>query len=767
MSSSRTLSWLIGVGILAAGCGPSTPEPAVPDKGGTPVAAPSGTAVASTCAEGKGECDGNAATACETDLAGSAQHCGACGNACAAGQSCSAGACRAGQSISASGANACVVISGRVVCWGDNSANLLASGGKGPRATPVKIAGIEQATLVRTGRRVGCAVTSEGKVACFHDGAAREIALVSDVTDLGLQDTTVVLLHKDGKVNAVDVGDSAKDLRPVEIPTVKDATQISASSYHACALQKSGEVTCWGDPAYTGSGKDTSNMDWQVREELGKKATRVKDLKDATQISVSDTHACALRKSKQIMCWGSNWSGELGDGTQEHRFAPVAVQLLDDAVEVTAGHHHTCARRAGGKVVCWGEGRSGQLGSGSASVKGMVEVQGVTDAASITAGEDLSCAVRASGAVACWGAASRGRLGNGVVSDYVTPQPVKGVAGVTALALGDRYSCAVDGNKHLQCWGVPGYSDEDMEKRGENPTQIPVGEVDLVTLKDTTMTVIDKAGAIYSDSTYQFLKEPKKINLGKVKWAKGGGSFGSALLPSGQVVLWTRDWSKPGEVLKMNLSGLADAVSVAHDSSTVCAVRKSGKVACVGYSYRTFEKKDAIKPTSPVEVPGVTDGVSIAGESGDMCILRKTGEVSCFSPYRVPQPVDPKAPVDKEKAKEKPLPIEVRPVKNLADVAQLAMGGASRCAVLKSGGVSCWGTNSYGQLGTGDYGYSWDPVPVAGLTDVATVAVGSGQVCAAKKNGDVLCWGQNTSDQAGQPAPSFARAPTAVLLPRD
>jgi len=171
MSSSRTLSWLIGVGILAAGCGPSTPEPAVPDKGGTPVAAPSGTAVASTCAEGKGECDGNAATACETDLAGSAQHCGACGNACAAGQSCSAGACRAGQSISASGANACVVISGHVVCWGDNSANLLASGSKGPKATPVKIAGIEQATLVRTGRRVGCAVTSEGKVACFHDGA--------------------------------------------------------------------------------------------------------------------------------------------------------------------------------------------------------------------------------------------------------------------------------------------------------------------------------------------------------------------------------------------------------------------------------------------------------------------------------------------------------------------------------------------------------------------------------------------------------------------
>jgi hypothetical protein len=397
----------------------------------------------------------------------------------------------------------------------------------------------------------------------------------------------------------------------------------------------------------------------------------------------------------------------------------------------------------------------------------MVEVQGVNDAAAITAAEDVSCAVRASGGVACWGSASRGRLGNGAISDYTTPQPVKGVAGVTALALGDRYSCGIDGNKHLQCWGVPGYSDEDLEKRGDNPTQIPIGEVEAATIRDSTLSVIDKAGAVYCDSTYQFAKEPKKINIGKVKYVRASGTFGTALLPSGQVVFWTRDWSKPGEVLKMNLSGLADAVSVTHDSSSICAVRKSGKVACVGYSYRTFEKKDAIKPTSPVEVPGVTDGVSIVGDGGDMCILRKTGEVSCFSSYRVPPPVDPKAPVDKEKAKEKPLPIEVRPIKNLADVTQLAMGGATRCAVSKGGTVSCWGTNSYGQLGTGDYGYSWDPVSIPGLSDVAVVAVGSGQTCAAKKNGDVLCWGQNTSDQAGQPAPSFARAPGAVLLPKD
>ena len=767
MLSSRTLS-LLGLGLLAAGCGPSTPEPAVPDKPAT-TASPVTTASAAACSEGKGECDGNAATACETDLQSSAQNCGACGTTCASGESCVSGACRAGRSLSAAGANVCVVQNGQVYCWGDNSYGLVASGSKGPRATPVKIEGIDHATVVRTGRRVGCAVTSEAKVQCFHEGVARELSLVSDVADIALQDNTVFILHKSGKLAAVDVGDAGRDLRPVEVPAIKDAIAIAAAPYHACALQKTGEVTCWGDPAYTGIGKDTTNMDWSTREEIGKKPSKVKDLKDAVQLSLSETHSCAVRKSKQIACWGSNWSGELGDGSQDHRFAPVNVQLLDDAVEVAVGHHHSCARRASGKVVCWGQSRAGQLGSGSLSVKGMVEVQGLSDASAISAGEELSCAARASGPVLCWGSASRGRLGNGAVSDYPTPQPVKGVAGVTQLALGDKYSCAIDGNKHLQCWGVPGWSDEDAEKRGNDPVQMPINDVESVTIKDSGMCAIDKSKTVYCDSTYSFAKTPRTAALGTVKTVRMGGSFGHALLPSGQVVLWTRDWAKPDQIMKMNLSGLGDAVSVAQDSNVVCAVRKNGKVGCVAYSYRTFDKKDAIKPTSPVEVPGVTDAVSIAGESGDMCIVRKTGEVSCFSPYRVPPPVDPKAEKekkDKEKEKEKPLPIELRPIK-ITDVAQLTMGGASRCALLKGGTVSCWGSNSYGQLGNGDYTYSWDPTSVPGLSDVTQVAAGGGQVCALKKSGDVLCWGSNTSDQVGQAAPSYARSPVPVLLPKD
>ncbi len=41
-----------------------------------------------SCATGFGDCDGNAANGCETDLRTTAAHCGACGAPCAAGRAC-------------------------------------------------------------------------------------------------------------------------------------------------------------------------------------------------------------------------------------------------------------------------------------------------------------------------------------------------------------------------------------------------------------------------------------------------------------------------------------------------------------------------------------------------------------------------------------------------------------------------------------------------------------------------------------------------------
>src|SRR5688500_15122709 len=58
------------------------------------------------------------------------------------------------------------------------------------------------------------------------------------------------------------------------------------------------------------------------------------------------------------------------------------------------------------------------------------------------------------------------------------------------------------------------------------------------------------------------------------------------------------------------------------------------------------------------------------------------------------------------------------PLPPLADVAQLAAGEFHTCALTTTGGVKCWGSNRYGQLGALDASTAQrdTPVDVAGLT---------------------------------------------------
>ena len=75
-------------------------------------------------------------------------------------------------------------------------------------------------------------------------------------------------------------------------------------------------------------------------------------------------------------------------------------------------------------------------------------------------------------------------------------------------------------------------------------------------------------------------------------------------------------------------------------------------------------------------------------------------------------------------------------------VLAVATGGHS-CAVKTNGKLSCWGDNSYGQLGDGTRTDSATPVIVTDLAGVTEVAVGSSHTCALTDGGGVNCWGSN------------------------
>ena len=66
-------------------------------------------------------------------------------------------------------------------------------------------------------------------------------------------------------------------------------------------------------------------------------------------------------------------------------------------------------------------------------------------------------------------------------------------------------------------------------------------------------------------------------------------------------------------------------------------------------------------------------------------------------------------------------PIEVV---SLDDAIAVSAGGAYSCALRETGEISCWGTNTYGQLGNIQATFSNPtPLPVSGIDDAVVIAL--------------------------------------------
>ena len=209
-----------------------------------------------------------------------------------------------------------------------------------------------------------------------------------------------------------------------------------------------------------------------------------------TRAWLGPQHACSLQKTGALQCWGANEAGQLGDRTTTPHALPAPVVNGGRPDDVALGAHHTCAL-AGGTVKCWGDGSHGQLGTGLTTPLSAptlpplwhgAPLAGVT---AIAAGGDQTCAL-AEDAVRCWGI---GRVEPTAVQglEHAAPplavglqhvcaaltqpkavrcsgsddhgqsagqNPILAGATIIGLTAGAKHTCALLEDGSVQCWGA-------------------------------------------------------------------------------------------------------------------------------------------------------------------------------------------------------------------------------------------------------------------------------------------------------------------------
>ena len=158
----------------------------------------------------------------------------------------------------------------------------------------------------------------------------------------------------------------------------------------------------------------------------------------ATMIAVGSNHSCALLDNATVKCWGRSNSGQLGyndtatrgDGAGEMGNALPAISFAAGrtATAIAAGASHTCALLDNAQVVCWGDNAYGQLGQGNmdnigdgigptVATTATIDLGTGRTAIAISAGDLHTCALLDNATVKCWGSAGNGRLGTGATND--------------------------------------------------------------------------------------------------------------------------------------------------------------------------------------------------------------------------------------------------------------------------------------------------------------------------------------------------------------
>jgi alpha-tubulin suppressor-like RCC1 family protein len=240
-------------------------------------------------------------------------------------------------------------------------------------------------------------------------------------------------------------------LAPVLVAGGRQFRQLDAGTSHTCGVTYTDrKAYCWGS---NGSGE---LGDGTISNRL--KPTAVAGGRQFRQVSIGWSHTCGVTTADEVFCWGLDSQGQIGDGSEiTNRRSPVRVASAAHFRQVDAGFAHTCAVTTDDRAFCWGDGRSGQVGDGKALRRFTPRaVAGGLHFSRVSTGNFHTCGETTGNRAYCWGNNVYGQAGDGTTTGRLAPVAVAGGLTFSQVSAGGFASCGVTPASRGYCWGANG-----------------------------------------------------------------------------------------------------------------------------------------------------------------------------------------------------------------------------------------------------------------------------------------------------------------------
>jgi alpha-tubulin suppressor-like RCC1 family protein len=559
---------------------------------------------------------------------------------------------------------------------------------------------------------------------------------------------------------------------PVQIGTLTNWSQITAAVRTTHGIKTDGTLWGWGD--FNENGLFT-NADRSSPVQIG---TR-NDWSTIQSSAAGQSVILALRTDNTLWGWGTQFSGQLGNGTTVSRSSPIQIRSDLSLINQFVGVSFAFTIDTTGKL--YSSGETSQYGAGYDFIqKSPVQIGTLSNWKSFSAGGSHTIAISQSGSLWAFGLNNVGQLGDGTVVDKNSPVQIGTLNTWVSASCGPSYTIAMKSDGTMWSWGDNGNNNLGIGTSSNRSSPVQIGTLNTwvnISSGFGHVLALKNNGTLWAWGRGVSGQLGDNTSVGKISpiqvgtdtnWSKisGGADQSFAIRTTG--TLWSWGDNSVGTVGDNTSVTRSSPVQIGtrNDWTNIptgnkatgngFAVRSDGTMWSWGYGL--FHQLGLYHPGS--EIARVDTQLKFtnisAGGSHSMAVaangtlwgwggLNSSGQLGTNNTTTTTSS-----------------PVQIGTLNNWS---QLFASWSGTMAIKTDGTLWGWGRNTtFGQLGDNTVVTRSSPVQIGTLNNWSTLAVGNTHTLALKTDGTIWSWGGNANGELGQNIATSAHRSSPVQV---